>query len=167
VRRWIKMLCKKIVDLADQFKHEEQRKKFGIPEKSFFYNVWMSGKIQIGNFTYINEFSVIDTGTHSSVVIGNHCAIGRFVHITSKTHDLRQPTTDQQHSEFVIREENVTIGNYVWIGDKVTILPGVSIGDYAVIAAHSVVTKSVLPFEIVGGLPARHIRFNDKHYRYT
>lgn len=53
----------------------------------------------------------------------------------------------------------VTIGNDVWLADGVLILSGVTIGDGAVIAARSVVTKDVKPYEIVGGNPAKHIKF--------
>ena len=120
----------------------------------------------IGEFTYINEFSRIDSGKCSKVTIGRHCAIGRFVHITSKTHSLLSPTTDENTLVIEQEEDDVFIGNYVWIGDKVTILPGVKIGDYAIVGAHSLVTRDVRPFEIVGGAPASHIRFNLTHYRY-
>lgn len=48
----------------------------------------------------------------------------------------------------------VIIGNNVWIGDKATILPGVTIGDGSVIAANAVVTKDVPPYSVVGGNPA-------------
>ncbi|MCZ7153797.1 CatB-related O-acetyltransferase, partial [Salmonella enterica] len=50
-------------------------------------------------------------------------------------------------------------GNDVWIGANVFISRGVRVGDGAVIAAGSVVTKSVRPYEVVGGVPAKHIRF--------
>lgn len=53
---------------------------------------------------------------------------------------------------------NVTVGNDVWIGARVLVLDGVSIGDGAIIAAGSVVVKDVKPYEIVGGVPAKHIR---------
>lgn len=56
-------------------------------------------------------------------------------------------------------KENPSIGNDVWIGANVTILKGVTIGDGAVIGAGSVVTKNVAPYEIVGGIPAKHIKF--------
>ena len=53
---------------------------------------------------------------------------------------------------------DTVVGNDVWIGEKVTILPGVHIGDGAIIGACSVVTKDVEPYTIVGGNPARVIR---------
>lgn len=53
---------------------------------------------------------------------------------------------------------DTVIGNDVWIGRSATIMPGVTIGDGAVVAAHAVVTKDVEPYAIVGGNPARHIR---------
>lgn len=53
---------------------------------------------------------------------------------------------------------NVTVGNDVWIGARVLVLDGVSIGDGAIIAAGSVVVKDVKAYEIVGGVPAKHIR---------
>ncbi len=53
---------------------------------------------------------------------------------------------------------DTTVGNDVWIGHKATIMAGVTIGDGAIIAAHSLVTKEVAPYSIVGGNPAREIR---------
>lgn len=52
----------------------------------------------------------------------------------------------------------VIIGQNVWVGDKATILPGVTIGDGAVIGANSVVTKDVPPYSIVGGNPAKVLK---------
>jgi virginiamycin A acetyltransferase len=59
---------------------------------------------------------------------------------------------------------NTVIGNDVWIGQQVTIMPGITIGDGAIIASNSTVTKNVEPYSIVGGNPARLIRkrFSDK-----
>ena len=51
------------------------------------------------------------------------------------------------------------IGNDVWIGNNAVILPGVNIDNGAIIAAGAVVTKDVSPYEIVGGVPAKHLKF--------
>jgi acetyltransferase-like isoleucine patch superfamily enzyme len=93
-------------------------------------------------------------------------AIGRQVHITSKTHDFSLPTSDETHIVHITIEKDTVVGNYVWIGDKVFIKEGITIGDYAIIGANSVVIEDVKPFEIVAGIPARHIRFNSAHYKY-
>jgi acetyltransferase-like isoleucine patch superfamily enzyme len=61
--------------------------------------------------------------------------------------------------QFVTTKGDVTIGNDVWIGQHVTILSGVTIGDGAVIGAHSVVGKSIPPYAIAVGNPARVIRY--------
>lgn len=167
VKNIIKRLLAKILDLALEYKQEEKKRKFRLPPSVSIYNVSLEGNVSIDEFTYINERSRIDSGANSLVKIGKHCAIGREVHITSKTHDLRQPTTDETHNTILHKESDVVIGDYVWIGDKVTILPGVEIGNYAVIGAHSLVTKNVKQFEIVGGIPAKHIRFNSSHYKFT
>lgn len=62
----------------------------------------------------------------------------------------------------------VVIGNDVWIGYGAKILPGVTIGDGAIIAAGAVITKDVLPYSIVGGVPAREIRkrFDEKEIEF-
>jgi acetyltransferase-like isoleucine patch superfamily enzyme len=54
---------------------------------------------------------------------------------------------------------NIVVGNDVWIGREALILSGVTIGDGAVVGARALVTKDVMPYSIVGGNPARHIRF--------
>ena len=56
------------------------------------------------------------------------------------------------------------IGNDVWIGYKASIMPGVTIGDRAIVASYSVITKDVLPYSVVGGNPAKEIkkRFTEK-----
>lgn len=163
----IKRIASKILRLANQYSKEQLRTRFNLPPTVSYEFLSLEGNILIGDHTYLNDYTRVDTGVSSKVVIGKHCAIGRFVHITSKTHNLSQPTTDDLHPEIAEHEADVLIGDFVWIGDKVTVLPGVQIGSYAIIAAHAVVTSNVKPFEIVGGVPARHIRFNQQHYKYS
>jgi maltose O-acetyltransferase len=167
IKNIIKRFSAKILDLGLQYREEKIKREFSLPNSVRVYNVSLEGQVSIGEFTYVNEGSRIDTGPKASIVIGKHCAIGRYVHITAKTHDLRQPTTSELQGEILHKESNVKIGDGVWIGDKVSILPGVTIGNYAVIGAHAVVTDDVKDFEIVGGIPARHIKFNSEHYLFS
>lgn len=166
LRNIILKFCDRIFNLSMQYKTERLRKIFKIPDSASVYNVSLEGHVEIGAFTYINEGSRINSGDRSRVLIGKHCAIGRYVHITSKTHDNRRPTTDENYSDILHKEADVSIGSYVWIGDQAIILPGVRISDHAIIGAQSVVVSDVRPFEVVGGVPARHIKFNTEHYQY-
>ena len=127
---------------------------------------FLDGNIEIGDHTYINQGFRIKSGDNSKVTIGKNCAIGRFLSCASITHDLVRPTADLRHQSHLTKEENITIGDEVWIGDHVTILPGIVIGNNSVIGAHAVVTKNVKDFEIVGGVPAKHIGFNNNHYKF-
>lgn len=95
-----------------------------------FAHIWGGGEVRIGART----------------MIGSHCAIA------SVTHDYKSP---EMWKTVVL--EPVVIGNDVWIGAHAAILPGVRIGDGAVVGAGSVVTHDVEPFSIVAGVPAREI----------
>jgi acetyltransferase-like isoleucine patch superfamily enzyme len=65
----------------------------------------------------------------------------------------------KQNKELIKSNGDVTIGNDVWIGEHVVIMSGITVGDGAVIAANSHVVKDVEPYSIVGGNPARHIKY--------
>ncbi|MCO7137096.1 sugar O-acetyltransferase [[Clostridium] leptum] len=88
------------------------------------------------------------------VTIGDYCLIGPGVHIYAATHPL-DPEIRKQGLEC---GKPVTIGNNVWIGGHSVINPGVTIGDNAVIASGSVVTKDVPANTVVGGCPAKVLR---------
>lgn len=96
----------------------------------------------------------------NSITIGNNCLTGKWVTITDNSHG----DTDIESLQLspinrpLVSKGAVIIGDNVWIGDKATILPGVSIGDGAVIGANAVVTKDVPPYCVVGGNPARIIK---------
>ena len=167
LKRWVLYFASKIVAWAAEHRQLEQNKKYRLNKSISLYNVSLIGKVEIGDFTYINEGSTLSGGESSSVKIGKHCAIGRQVHITSKTHDFSLPTSDETHIVHNTIEKDTVVGNYVWIGDKVFIKEGITIGDNAIIGANSVVIEDVKAFEIVAGIPARHIRFNVAHYKYS
>jgi len=128
--------------------------------------------IQIGRFTYGDPKIEMWTNKYR-LVIGNFCSIAKNVKIiVDGNHRTDWITTYPlgQFVEGVARNQghpagkgDMTIGSDVWIGRDALIVPGVQIGDGAVIAAGSVVTRDVRAYEIVGGNPAQHIssRFAD------
>lgn len=104
--------------------------------------------IKIGTGSIIGDRCFLDG--RAPLIIGNHTSIASQVLIYNSEHNI--------HSEdFKSVEEPVEIGDYVFIGPRAIILPGVKIGFGAVVAAGAVVTKDVGDFEIVGGVPAKVI----------
>lgn len=91
------------------------------------------------------------------IVIGDNLLTGKWVTITDNSHGETDYATLQQPPilRLVTSKGPVIIGNNVWIGDKATILPNVTIGDGAVIAANAVVTKDVPAYSVVAGNPAK------------
>ena len=85
------------------------------------------------------------------------------VHYEHSQPSHQQAEHTPPHLEQLPFKGDTVVGNDVWIGKNSTILPGVQIGDGAIIAAHSVVTKDVGPYQVVGGNPARFLkkRFDD------
>lgn len=123
------------------------------------------GNISIGDYSYIS-------GPRSFVrncSIGKYCSIARNVIIGVDDHNIHFLTTSpiitDKHYGFIQtsvsepQKKLVQIGNDVWIGINAIIMRGVTIGDGAVIAAGSVVTKDVEPYSVCGGVPAKHIKY--------
>jgi len=115
--------------------------------------------IKIGYGTYIGKGCQISAIEPGVISIGSKVMISPYVMLTSTIHnnsDTKRPMQDQGLSC-----EPVVIQDDVWVGGKSIILPGVTIGGGSIIAAGSVVTKDVPPFAIVGGNPARLIRYRN------
>lgn len=104
--------------------------------------------IEIGEDTIIGEDAVLDG--RDKLVIGNHVDIASEVMIYNAQHDVQDPN-------FQAIKAPVTIGDYVFIGPRAIILPGVTIKKGAVVGAGAVVTKDVFENTIVGGIPAKQI----------
>jgi len=109
-------------------------------------------QISVGRHFFANfNFTVLD---EAFVRIGDDCFIGPNVSIYTACHS----TDPQERNSRKEWAEPVTIGNNVWIGGSVTILPGVSIGDNVTIGAGSVVTKDIPDNVVAAGNPCRVIR---------
>jgi len=110
------------------------------------------GDVIIGDYTRI--------GLHNTIIgpvtIGNHVNLAQGITVTALNHNFDD--TDQRIDEQGVSTKAVTIGDDVWIGANAVILPGVTIGRHAVVAAGAVVTKDVPDYCVVGGVPAKIIR---------
>jgi len=111
--------------------------------------------IYIGENCHVNRFSCIWASENSKIKIGNNLLMGPGVSIFSSNHGIEK-TNVMINQPFV--EQDVIIGNDVWLGANSTVTAGVKIGDGAIIAAGAVVTKDVAPHTIAGGVPAKFIK---------
>lgn len=121
-----------------------------------FYN---PRNITVGKDTIIGEKATLDG--RAPLTIGDHVDIASEVMIYNGQHDIQ---SEDFHPTFA----PVVIGDYVFIGPRAIILPGVTIGKGAIVGAGAVVTKDVAPFSIVGGVPAKVIgerKATDLHYQ--
>ncbi len=110
-------------------------------------------QMHFGERVFLNHsFTAMSIG---GIYFGDRVQVGPHVTIVTDNHDLKKRS--------VLRCKPVRIGNDVWIGANVTILPGVTVGDNAVLAAGAVVTKDVPANSIVGGNPAKVIRMLDSN----
>ena len=114
-------------------------------------------KITIGDHTVIN-FGVLLDG-RSGLEIGNNVSISEGTIILTLGHDIDDP-------QFGLKGGEVVIQDYVFIGSYARILPGVTIGEGAVVGAGAVVTHDIAPYSIVGGVPAVFIRERNRDLNY-
>ena len=128
------------------------------PNSSICMGCFVTGRnIQIGSNTVVNRYTYLDG--RAPLRIGDNVNISHYTLIQTLTHD-------PQSSDFVSLEKPVIIEDYVWIGARALICPGVTIGEGAVVAAGAVVTRNVEPYFIVGGNPATFIRQRSHNLRY-
>ena len=135
-------ICK-ILNIAKNCKNSKFQNKLYLSDFS---------NITIGKYCQINEYVFIQGAR-----IGDYVMIAPHVTILSSTHphhDTSIPMIKQEK----IRNITPTIGNDVWIGTQVVIMPGVHIADGCVIGAGAVVTRDTEPYSIYGGVPAHKIR---------
>lgn len=117
-----------------------------IAEENFRFNFGQN--IELGDFVFFNRGVFVDS--KGGVIIGNHVGL---------TEDVRIFTHSHSESSHIIREyKSVVIKDYVKIYTGAVILPGVTIGEQAIVASHSLVTKDVPANTLVAGMPAQVVR---------
>ena len=153
----------------------------GYERLCFLKNVVNHPQITVGDYTYYDDFETVENFqrnvrylfdfTGDRLTIGKFCMIASGVefimnganHLTTSVSaypfavfggDWKEAMADKAYPT----KGNTTVGNDVWLGYRATIMPGVTIGDGAIIGAYSVVTRDVEPYTIVGGNPAALLR---------
>lgn len=118
-----------------------------------------NSELIIGEGTSIGEMNNIRAGG-GKITIGKKCIFSQNINIIAANHltDKNKYMIDQAWD---VQRNFVEIGDDVWIGTGVSVLPGVKIGNGAVIAAGSVVTKDVEPYAIVTGVPAKLLKYRE------
>ena len=126
------------------------------------------GKIELGEYSYMNKNTIVKCWTEACVIkTGKYCSLAscKFVHdgnhstIFATTYPFKELKYSDEAPLNTMKKPQTTIGNDVWIADDVVIYSGVNIGNGAIIAGQSIVTKHVPPYAIVGGNPAKIIRY--------
>ena len=126
--------------------------------KDIYLGAWPEGELVVGDNSYIGRWTIILA--HQSVIIGNDCLIAPGCHITDVNHGIAPGELIRKQP---LDSKPVRIGNDVWVGTGCSILPGVTIGDGAVVGARSVVTDDVPSNAIVVGSPAKLLRYRTEH----
>jgi len=115
-------------------------------------------KVQLGDRNVVN-FGCLFDGRRFRITTGSDVSIGPEASILTLGHDPQSPSFD-------LRGGDVTIGDRAWIGYRALVLPGVTIGEGAVVAAGAVVSKNVEAYCIVAGNPARVIGQRNREMNY-
>ena len=165
-------------------KFPDKNKKFPLKDYDrlcFLKNIVKNPNIIVGDFTYYDDFETVENFEKNvkylfdfigdKLIIGKFCMIASdVIFIMNGANHLSDAITTFPFAIFgedwstamegktYPTKGDTIIGNDVWIGYGATIMPGVTIGDGAIIATKSVVTKDVEPYAIVGGNPAKEIK---------
>jgi acetyltransferase-like isoleucine patch superfamily enzyme len=112
------------------------------------------GLIRVGDRTRVGPYSYL--GSLHRLEIGEGCLIGAYCYVITANHRFEDGDLPLVKQGFT--GGDIRLGDHSWLGSQVVVLPGVSIGERAVVGAGAVVTKSIPAHELWGGVPARKIR---------
>lgn len=142
-------------------RYKDYRKRYNI-QSDFGFNgidirIYGEGDVVLGANSYIGNHSTLQLTKGYKIVIGEFCQISHNVRMYTSSADPDQDFTRPKVKPS--KAGDIIIGDGVWIGANVFINPNVTIGSNAVIGANSMVTKDVPANAIVGGVPAKIIRY--------
>lgn len=162
-RRW--WLLRKVVNKGEGIYIESNVQLLRHPEKISLGDMVMlkegakicpthsDARVKIGNWTTIGYNVCIFS--KSEIAIGNNCLIAPFCYFVDSDHGTELGTLIREQ---LMETDPIIIGNDVWLGTGVIVTKGVNIGDGAIVAAGSVVTKDIPPNTVFAGSPAKFIR---------
>ena len=126
-------------------------KEVVVKDKCHFGN---GSKLTVGSYSQLGQ----NARFGGEIIIGDYVMMGPDVVIMAVTHDVSDTSKPMIHPSNPSIEKPVEIGNNVWIGTRVIIMPGVKIGSNTIIGAGSVVTKSFSGNSVIAGVPAKLIK---------
>ncbi|EDT25054.1 acyltransferase [Clostridium perfringens] len=155
------------IAIADYFRIKKQRKLYK-RMKSVGKNVYISPgyqissihNIEIGNNVWIGRNCMM--GGEGGLIIEDGTIISHNIEIWTQNHRYQDKNLESIPYDSNFIKKAVHICENVWIGSKVIILPGVTIGEGSVIGAGAIITKDVPPCAVVGGNPAKVVKYRDK-----
>lgn len=111
--------------------------------------IWQPWKLEMGDYVALSERVICYTVDR--IKIGSQTTVSREAFLCCAGHDVGSPIMELTYAP-------ITIGSNCWIASRAIVMPGVMVGDGAVVAAGAVVTKNVKPWTVVGGNPAKLIK---------
>jgi acetyltransferase-like isoleucine patch superfamily enzyme len=161
-----KTVIKKIQLLYDVNKYRKEWRSMNIHNETFAAYKYDISKVTVGKSTYGTINVLKTTDSEEMLIIGNYCSIAPNVQfILGSEHPYKRLSTFPfgvkiagHHSDSVSKG-NIIVCDDVWIGYGAIILSGITISQGAIVAAGSVVTRNVPPYSIVGGNPAKVLKY--------
>ncbi len=156
----------KLINLYYSIKYRFLDKRILIGDGSFIHNHAtfivadnQDARISIGKGTYIGRY--INLHTNSKIVIGDNCVLSDYIYISTLSHGL-EPDAGRILDQEDYDKGEVTLGENVFIGFGSMIMPNISLGNWCVVGAGSVVTKSFPEFCMIAGNPAKLVKVYDR-----
>jgi putative colanic acid biosynthesis acetyltransferase WcaF len=115
--------------------------------------IWVPWNLEMDDYSILGDY--VDCYDLTKIKIGANSLVSQYTFLCTGTHDY-------ELQSFPTRSKPITIGEGVWVAADVFVAPGVKIGDGAVVGARANVFKDVAPYAIVGGSPARFIKWRSK-----